>query len=202
MRYIGLDLGSRTLGVSISDLTGTIANSYTVIRHDENYEELIPKIKDIVTEKNVSEIVLGLPKNMNNTLGEKAKLSYWFKDRLEEELNVKVHLVDERLSTKQATDILILNKGKTVLQGNLKEIKETYPANRVVIETEEDITKILEKQKLKVENSHDNSYIVKIEEEKQGHELLKELIKQKININKFEIMKPTLNDIFIEKVGA
>ena len=100
------------------------------------------------------------------------------------------------------TNILIINKGKTVLKGNIKDIKSTYPANRVVIETEEDITKILEKQNLKVENSHDNSYIVKIEEEKQGHELLKELIKQKININKFEIMKPTLNDIFIEKVGA
>lgn len=100
------------------------------------------------------------------------------------------------------TNILIINKGKTVLKGNIKEIKNTYPANRVNIETEQDITNIIEKQNLVIENSHDNTYIIKIEEEQQGYELLKSIIKEKININKFEIMKPTLNDIFIEKVGA
>ena len=100
------------------------------------------------------------------------------------------------------TDILILNKGKTVLKGNIKDIKKTYKANRLVIETEEDITKIIENKKLEIENSHDNLYIIKIKEEKEGYELLQDLTKEKINIDKFEIMKPTLNDIFIEKVGA
>ena len=100
------------------------------------------------------------------------------------------------------TDILILNKGKTVLKGNIKDIKKTYKANRLVIETEEDITKIIENKKLTIENSHDNLYIIKINEEKEGYDLLQSLIKEKINIDKFEIMKPTLNDIFIEKVGA
>lgn len=100
------------------------------------------------------------------------------------------------------TNILIINKGKTVLKGNIKDIKKTYPANRIIIETEEDIKKIIKEQNLKIENSHDNSYVVKIDDEKQGYELLKNIVKQKININKFEIMKPTLNDIFIEKVGA
>lgn len=100
------------------------------------------------------------------------------------------------------TDILILNKGKTVLKGNIKNIKDEYEANRITIETKEDITKIIKKQKLEIENSHDSYYIIKIENEKQGHELLEELVKEKITINKFEIMKPTLNDIFIEKVGA
>ena len=100
------------------------------------------------------------------------------------------------------TNILIINRGKTVLKGNIKDIKSTYPANRVVIETQEDITEILEKQNIKIENSHDNSYVVKIDEEKQGYDILKNIVKEKININKFEIMKPTLNDIFIEKVGA
>lgn len=100
------------------------------------------------------------------------------------------------------TDILILNKGKTVLKGNIKDIKKTYKANRLVIETEEDITKIIESKKLTIENSHDNLYIIKINEEKEGYDLLQSLIKEKINIDKFEIMKPTLNDIFIEKVGA
>lgn len=100
------------------------------------------------------------------------------------------------------TDILILNKGKTVLKGNIKDIKKTYKANRLVIETEEDITKIIESKKLTIENSHDNIYIIKINEEKEGYDLLQNLVKEKINIDKFEIMKPTLNDIFIEKVGA
>ncbi len=100
------------------------------------------------------------------------------------------------------TDILILNKGKTVLKGNIKDIKKTYKANRLVIETEEDITKIIKNKKLEIENSHDNLYIIKIKEEKEGYELLQDLTKEKINIDKFEIMKPTLNDIFIEKVGA
>lgn len=100
------------------------------------------------------------------------------------------------------TNILIINKGKTVLKGNIKDIKKTYPANRVTIETEEDIAEIIETQNLKIENSHNNIYVVKIEEEKQGYDLLKAIVKEKVNVNKFEIMKPTLNDIFIEKVGA
>lgn len=100
------------------------------------------------------------------------------------------------------TDILILNKGKTVLKGNIKDIKKTYNANRIVIETEQDITDIINKNNLTIENSHDNLYIIKIKEEQQGYDLLKNIVKEKINIDKFEIMKPTLNDIFIEKVGA
>lgn len=109
MRYLGLDLGSRTLGIAISDASGIIASSYGIIRHNEEYDMLIDRIRDLVIEKRVDEIVLGLPKNMNNTLGEKAKLSYEFKKKLEDKLNIKVHLVDERLTTKQATDLLILN---------------------------------------------------------------------------------------------
>lgn len=99
------------------------------------------------------------------------------------------------------TDILILNKGKTVLQGNLKEIKETYPANRVEIDTNQDISSFIEKFNLSIENEKDNQYVIKITEEEKAHELLTELVKNKIQINKFEIKKPTLNDIFIEKVG-
>ena len=109
----------------------------------------------------------------------------------------EMHTIEEFCS-----NILIINKGKTVLKGNIKEIKETYPANRVIIESDKDITEIIEKQNLKIENSHNNTYVIKIEEEKQGYDLLKNIVKEKVNINKFEIMKPTLNDIFIEKVGA
>ena len=99
------------------------------------------------------------------------------------------------------SDILILNKGKTVLKGNLKEIKDTYPANRVQIETNENIEKDIKKLGFEIENIKNYSYTVKIFDEQKAHELLKELVLKGITINKFEIMKPTLNDIFIEKVG-
>ena len=99
------------------------------------------------------------------------------------------------------SDILILNKGKTVLKGNLKEIKDTYPANRVQIETNENIEKDIKKLGLEIENVKNYSYTIKISDEQKAHELLKELVLKGITIDKFEIMKPTLNDIFIEKVG-
>lgn len=99
------------------------------------------------------------------------------------------------------SDILILNKGKTILQGNLREIKDQYPANRVQIETNESITENITKLGLEIENEKNNEYTVKIDNEEQAHNLLNELVKDKKTINKFEITKPTLNDIFIEKVG-
>ena len=99
------------------------------------------------------------------------------------------------------SDILILNKGKTVLQGNLKEIKNTYPANRLEIDANENIDKYLEKYNLIKENEKNNDYIIKIGNEEIAHNLLNELVRDEIKINKFEIKKPTLNDIFIEKVG-
>lgn len=98
-------------------------------------------------------------------------------------------------------DILILNKGKTVLQGNLKEIKETYPANRVEVDVNEDITSYIKELELEIENETNNNYIIKISDEEKAHMLLNRLIAVGIRIDKFEIKKPTLNDIFIEKVG-
>ena len=99
------------------------------------------------------------------------------------------------------SDILILNKGKTVLQGNLKEIKETYPANRVEIDTNQDIKSYIKEIGLDIENETDNNYIIKISDEDSAHMLLNRLILDGIKVDKFEIKKPTLNDIFIEKVG-
>ncbi len=99
------------------------------------------------------------------------------------------------------SDILIINKGKTVLQGNLKEIKEKYPANRIELISNENIDSYLKEANLEIENSKNNEYTVKIKDEKDAHKLLEKLVKDKIIIEKFEIKKPTLNDIFIEKVG-
>jgi len=108
MKYLGLDLGSRTLGVSQSDATGTIASSYTVIRHNEEYERLILEVKKIVADLNAEAIVLGFPKNMNNTIGPKGELSLNFKEKLEQELDIPIYLQDERLTTKTATNTLIM----------------------------------------------------------------------------------------------
>lgn len=99
------------------------------------------------------------------------------------------------------SDILILNKGKTVLQGNLKEIKETYPANRVEIDVNQNIDEYIKKFDLVKENEKNNQYTIIINSEEVAHNLLNELVKDGVIINKFEIKKPTLNDIFIEKVG-
>lgn len=99
------------------------------------------------------------------------------------------------------TDILILNKGKTVLQGNLKEIKESYPANRVIVNCHSNIEEYIKAFNLKIENEKDNIYTIQIENEEIAHELLETLIKNKIKVDSFEIKRPTLNDIFIEKVG-
>ena len=107
MRYLGLDLGSRTLGISVSDLSGTIASNYDVIRHNEEYDRLLLEVSKLVDELKVDAIVLGFPKNMNNTVGPKGELSLDFKERLEKIVNVPIYLQDERLSTKSATDMLI-----------------------------------------------------------------------------------------------
>ena len=99
------------------------------------------------------------------------------------------------------SDILILDKGKTVLQGNLKEIKETYPANRVEIDVKQNIDNYIEDLNLEIENVANYNYVIKIDDEEKAHKLLNKLITDKIKVDKFEIKKPTLNDIFIEKVG-
>ena len=98
-------------------------------------------------------------------------------------------------------DILILNKGKTVLQGNLKEIKDSYPAKRVKVNVSKDITSYIQKLNLTIENEKNYEYTILLDEEKQAHDLLTNLISKKIEVSKFEIEKPSLNDIFIEKVG-
>lgn len=94
------------------------------------------------------------------------------------------------------SDILILNKGKTILKGNLREIKDGYKANRVQIEVNKPITEYINNIGLEIENERNNDYTVKIDNEEQAHELLKELVKSEVIVNKFEITKPALNDIY------
>ena len=108
MRYLGLDLGTRSLGISLSDPSSTIASTYETIRFPENdYDSLLPKIKEIITEFGVKTVVLGFPKNMNNTVGERALTTLSFKEKLEKNLNLEVIMQDERLSTVEATHYMV-----------------------------------------------------------------------------------------------
>ncbi len=106
MRYLGLDLGVKTLGVAISDKTNTLASPLTLIEFErENYDEAIDKLLKIIEEYNIKEVVLGLPKNMDNSLGFASKRSLNFKSMLENN-GIVVHLEDERLTTVSALNIL------------------------------------------------------------------------------------------------
>lgn len=108
MRLLGLDLGTRTLGMALSDETGTIASSFKTIRFEEAcYDELLQPILDVVQEYHVQKIVLGFPKNMNNTVGERGLTTQMFQQKLESFLNMEVVLQDERLSTVEATNYMI-----------------------------------------------------------------------------------------------
>lgn len=108
MRYLGLDLGTRTLGMSISDTTHTIATPLKTIRfEDEDYDSLLPSISEVIEEYKISKIVLGLPKNMNNTMGDKCQIVMNFKDKLVKAFNIEVVLQDERLTTVEATNYML-----------------------------------------------------------------------------------------------
>lgn len=108
MRYLGLDLGSKTLGISISDTTNTIASVYTTLRFSEdNNLDTLDELKKIIKDNNITALVLGLPKNMNNTLGPRALITLEYKDKLEQELNIEVILYDERLTSVISNNVLI-----------------------------------------------------------------------------------------------
>ena len=108
MRYLGLDLGTRTLGLALSDKTNTIASPYKTLRWDgEDYDLLFKDLDNIIKDNQVTDLVLGLPKNMNNTLGFASERSINFQKALEDRYNIKVYLVDERLTTVMAENTLL-----------------------------------------------------------------------------------------------
>ena len=123
MRCLGLDLGTKSLGLAMSDKTNFIASPYRVLRWDgENYELLFKDLDSIIKDNNITDLVLGLPKNMKNTLGFAAERSLKFKEALESRYNMEVYLIDERLSTMEATNYLLTadvsrKKRKQVVDG-------------------------------------------------------------------------------------
>ena len=109
MRVMGLDLGTVTLGIAVSDLLGMLARPLITLRFDsEDYPSAIRQLLPIINEQGVKTIVLGLPKHMNNSIGISAIRSQEFKVLLQAAADVDVILLDERLSTVAAQRQLIL----------------------------------------------------------------------------------------------
>ena len=108
-RVLGLDLGSRTCGIAMSDALGMLAHGIETYRFTENaYEKAADYIEAIINKDQIKTVVLGLPKHMNGDLGERAQVSIMFKEMLEKRVTgLQVILVDERLTTKVDQDSLI-----------------------------------------------------------------------------------------------
>lgn len=107
MRVLGLDLGSKTLGVSVSDALGMIARTVVTIRFEsDDYDAAFEQVTSYIKEFQVKTVVLGMPKHMNGDVGIRGEISIMFKEKLET-LGVEVVLWDERLTTVAAQKILI-----------------------------------------------------------------------------------------------
>lgn len=108
MRLMGLDLGSKTVGVAVSDPLLNVAREVEIIRRKEENKlrQSLARIEELIVEYDVKEIVLGLPLNMDGTEGERAALSLEFKDKLERRTGLPVHMWDERLTTVEAIEIM------------------------------------------------------------------------------------------------
>ncbi len=109
MRIMGLDFGAKTVGVAISDPLLITAQGIEIIRRKEENKlrKTLARIEELIVEYEVEEIVLGLPKNMNDTQGERVELSLEFKEKLERRTGLPVHMWDERLTTVAADKAMI-----------------------------------------------------------------------------------------------
>ena len=109
MRVLGLDFGSKTVGVAVSDPLGVTAQGVEIIRRksENKLRQTLARIETLIEEYHVGILVLGFPKNMNNTLGDRAKKSLEFKEMLERRVGLPVVMWDERLTTVEAERTLI-----------------------------------------------------------------------------------------------
>ncbi|HEX5564668.1 MAG TPA: Holliday junction resolvase RuvX [Sporosarcina sp.] len=121
MRVMGLDVGSKTVGIAISDALGWTAQGIETIKIDENAGQFgMSRIQELVSEYAVTSFVVGYPKNMNNSVGPRGEASEKFADMLKEAFGLPVSLWDERLTTMAAERMLIeadvsRKKRKTVI---------------------------------------------------------------------------------------
>lgn len=108
MRVIGLDLGTKTLGIASSDISQIIASVYKTINFQtDDYDFAIQELKKVVEELKPEKIILGLPKNMNGSIGFQAEKTLLFKERIEKEIGLEVVMIDERLTSRMAHNIMI-----------------------------------------------------------------------------------------------
>lgn len=109
MRIMGLDFGSKTVGVAVSDPTGLIATGLEIVRREreDKLRQTLARIESLIEEYEVKKIVLGYPKNMNDTLGERVEKTLAFKEMLERRTGLEVELWDERLTTVEADAVMM-----------------------------------------------------------------------------------------------
>lgn len=138
MKYIGLDLGSRTLGIAISDELGFLARALETYRFPEDaYDLACDYVCKICKRENVNTVILGLPKHMNGDQGIRAQISYDFKHLLEEKANLKVILEDERLTTVLVDKAMIFGN----VRRNERKQKKDEMAAVVILQNYLDKTK-------------------------------------------------------------
>lgn len=108
MKKMGLDVGSKTIGIAISDALGWTAQGITTLQWDENdFLTVEEQLSKLITEHDINEVIVGWPKNMNGSIGERAEASEHLASLIEEKFNVKTFLWDERLTTMAAERVLI-----------------------------------------------------------------------------------------------
>ena len=128
MRILGMDYGSRTLGISISDETKLIASPIETIRYS-NEEELFNKIDKYFNEYKIEKIVLGNPINLDGSISKRSEETFIFKDKLEEKYKVEVILEDERLTTVIANNMLIMNNER---RNNRKKVVDKLASSIIL----------------------------------------------------------------------
>lgn len=106
MKFLGIDLGEKRVGLAISDKTATISSPFKMVNRDN----LLTELNDIIKEEQITDIVIGLPKHMNNSLGDKAEEVLEIKELLKQKFPVEVYLQDERRSTIAASEIMLQSK--------------------------------------------------------------------------------------------
>lgn len=130
MRVMGLDVGSKTIGVAVSDALGWTAQGIETIKIDEENEKFgMERIRELVKQYDVKEFVVGFPKNMNNTVGPRGEASQRYATLLEQEFGFPVTLWDERLTTMAAERVLI---EADVRRKNRKKVIDKMAASMIL----------------------------------------------------------------------
>lgn len=131
MRIMGLDVGSKTVGVAISDPLGLTAQGVEIVRIDEEAGEFgFERLEELVKQYKVDKFVVGLPKNMNNTEGPRVEASKAYGDKINELFNIPVDYQDERLTTVQAERMLV--EQADVSRGKRKKVIDKLAAQLIL----------------------------------------------------------------------